>query len=159
MRLFNSYGNALAKNIQLLSDQGIATTVYPLGKRGPKWYRKWIRRIRRNLVFYEWWADAHFKGESFLRILALTFGDESCASTWYRILQYKPFLAEDGFWILHFGFEIIISSISGVGNVNQSAFPSFIKHRWQSFLLKKISHWSGLRAYGSIPQYFQRQEP
>lgn len=36
-----------------------------------------------------------------MRILALTFGDESCPSTWYRLLQYKPFLAEDGFELVH----------------------------------------------------------
>lgn len=36
-----------------------------------------------------------------MKILALTFGDESCPSTWYRLLQYKPLLEQDGFDLVH----------------------------------------------------------
>ena len=31
-----------------------------------------------------------------MKILVLAFGDENCASTWYRLLQYKPLLEQDG---------------------------------------------------------------
>ncbi len=52
--VFKEYGNRLAKNIQLLESEGINTTVFPLGKRGPHWYRKWTRILRQNLILHEW---------------------------------------------------------------------------------------------------------
>jgi glycosyltransferase involved in cell wall biosynthesis len=36
-----------------------------------------------------------------MKILVLAFGDENCASTWYRILQYKPLFEKDGIVFEH----------------------------------------------------------
>lgn len=52
--IFNEYGNRLSANIDLLEKNGLSTTIFPLGRRGPLWYRKWVRILRRNLVLHEW---------------------------------------------------------------------------------------------------------
>ena len=52
--IFHEYGKKLSNNIKLLEKNSLSTTVFPLGRRGPIWYRKWIRILRRNLVIYEW---------------------------------------------------------------------------------------------------------
>ena len=52
--IFDDYGKRLSTNIDLLKSNRLSTTVFPLGRRGPLWYRKWIRILRRNLVIYEW---------------------------------------------------------------------------------------------------------
>lgn len=51
--IFNEYGKSLSANIDLLKNNGLSTTIFPLGRRGPLWYRKWIRILRRNLFIYE----------------------------------------------------------------------------------------------------------
>ena len=52
--MFNNYGSKLSANIDQLKRNGLYTTTFPLGRRGPFWYRKWARVIKRNMFLYEW---------------------------------------------------------------------------------------------------------
>ena len=36
-----------------------------------------------------------------MKLLALTFGDETCASTRYRLLQYQPLMEAEGITLDH----------------------------------------------------------
>jgi hypothetical protein len=52
--MFNNYGSKLSAKIDLLKRNGLSTTIFPLGRRGPFWYRKWTRILKRNMFLYEW---------------------------------------------------------------------------------------------------------
>lgn len=52
--MFNNYGSKLSASIDKLKRNGLSTTIFPLGRRGPFLYRKWTRVLKRNMFLYEW---------------------------------------------------------------------------------------------------------